>query len=345
MAASARARCESRKRCRWPAGDRFTGEYVHKRTKVLIVSFEDDAKELRRRVLAARLYYNVSAADVAGWLYLAAPGRSVGKLMMLSSKGGIVQGSLGQFIEDAITRRGVGLIILDPFVKTHGIPENLNNEMDSVAQLLTDIAAKHNVAIDFPHHISKGAADPGNANRGRGATATVNAGRLVYTLATMSPDEANLFDIPEDQRREFVRLDRAKLNIARASGPATWFRLIGVRLDNATTDYPNGDAVQTVAPWSPPETWAGLDSETINRILTDIDKGMDDGNFYTVTNSKTDRAAWQVVQRFAPNKSAGQAREIIASWVKSELLTQFDYVNPKTRQSVKGLKVDSTKRP
>jgi hypothetical protein len=51
--------------------------------------------------------------------------------------------------EDAIVRREIGLIILDPFVKTHSVPENLNNEMDSVAQLLSD-SGKHNVAVIFP---------------------------------------------------------------------------------------------------------------------------------------------------------------------------------------------------
>ena len=249
-------------------GRALTGEFVHKRTKVLIVSLEDDAEELRRRVLAARIHHVVSAAELKDWLFLAAPNRGVGKLMMLNPKGRVVEGALGKTLEDVIVRREIGLIILDPFVKTHSVPENLNNEMDSVAQLLSDLAAKHNVAVDFPHHVSKGTADPGNANRGRGATATVNAGRLVYTLGTMTPDEAKLLGVQEDQRRQHVRLDRAKLNIARASGLATWFRLVGVRLGNTTADYPAGDEVQTVEPWKPPETWADLPCDLLNRSST-----------------------------------------------------------------------------
>ena len=326
-------------------GRPLTGEFVHKRTKVLIVSLEDDAEELRRRVLAARIHHVVSAAELKDWLFLAAPNRGVGKLMMLNPKGRVVEGALGKTLEDVIVRREIGLIILDPFVKTHSVPENLNNEMDSVAQLLSDLAAKHNVAVDFPHHVSKGTADPGNANRGRGATATVNAGRLVYTLGTMTPDEAKLLGVQEDQRRQHVRLDRAKLNIARASGLATWFRLVGVRLGNTTADYPAGDEVQTVEPWKPPETWADLPCDLLNRILNVIDAGMPDGNFYTEGNRTTERSVWQVVQKFVPTKTEGQCREIIRTWVKDAVLVPFDYDSPTMRKSVRGLKVDKAKRP
>ena len=89
---------------------------------------------------------------------------------------------------------------------------------------------------------------------------------------------------------------------------------------------------------------AGLDSGLLNRILTTISDGLGDGNYYTATNSSTDRAAWEVV-RFAPEKSEAQAREIIAAWLKSGLLSKFDYASPTTRKTVKGLKVDDTKRP
>jgi hypothetical protein len=118
-----------------------------------------------------------------------------------------------------------------------------------------------------------------------------------------------------------------------------------VPIGNGTSDYPSGDTIPVIEPWKPPDTWAGLDSVLLNRILTAIDNGLSDGNYYTVTNSATDRAAWRVVQRFAPEKTEGQARQIIAAWLKSGLLEKFDYENPVTRKPVKGLRVNSTKRP
>jgi hypothetical protein len=327
-------------------GRNLTGEHVFQRTCVLLVSFEDDANELRRRVRAARLYHDIPISELDGWLWLAAPGAAVGKLMTLNAKtGALMYDNLPAHIEAAVLKHNIGLVMLDPFVKTHGIPENANTEMDMVAQLLTDMAAKYDIAVDVPHHISKGTAEPGNPNRGRGASATNNAARLVYTLSPMSPEEAQRFNVPEDDRRNYVRLDRAKLNIARTSGPATWFKLVGVQLGNATSLYPNGDEVQTVETWNPPDTWAGLDNELLNRILTAIDAGLSDGNHYTAAPNATDRAAWRVVRSHAPMKTESQAREIIRTWTKNGLLVEFSYENPATRKSVTGLKVDGLKRP
>ena len=62
-------------------GRNLTGEYVFQRARVLIVSLEDDADELRRRILAARLHFNIKASDIDGWLFLSSPGAAAGKLM------------------------------------------------------------------------------------------------------------------------------------------------------------------------------------------------------------------------------------------------------------------------
>jgi hypothetical protein len=80
-------------------------------------------------------------------------------------------------------------------VKTHSVEENNNSAIDDVVQSLTDLAVKFNVAVDVPHHTSKGPPDPGNAHRGRGASSLIDAARLTYTLARMSEQEAQNFNI------------------------------------------------------------------------------------------------------------------------------------------------------
>jgi hypothetical protein len=210
--------------------------------------------------------------------------------------------------------------------------------------VLTELATKYNIAVDTPHHISKGTAEPGNANRGRGASAMVDAGRLVYTLTTMSGDEAETFGISETERKQYVRVDSGKVNITKGGGAARWFRLVGVRLNNATELYPNGDEVQTVEPWQPPETWGNLSYDLLNRVLTEIDAGLPDGNRYSDA-PRTDRPAWVVVTRHCPTKTERQAREIIKTWIRNGVLVTRGYENPATRKSVSGLYVDDTKRP
>jgi hypothetical protein len=126
---------------------------------------------------------------------------------------------------------------------------------------------------------------------------------------------------------------------------AKWFRLVGVRLNNATAAYPHGDEVQAIEPWEPPDTWAGLSSHLLNQVLTAIDAGLPDGSRYTDAPNAGTRAAWRVVVEHAGDKTEAQAREIIRTWVKNGVLVSRDYDNPVTRKPAKGLHLDTTKRP
>lgn len=322
----------------------LTGDHVFQRCRVLIVSLEDDADELRRRILALRLHYQIPCSELKGWLFLCSPGAAGGKLMTTLDKR-VVRGQLAAKLEAVIIARKIDLVSIDPFVKSHSVEENSNSAIDDVVQVLTDLAAKHNIAIDAPHHTSKGTADPGNADRGRGASSMKDGARLVYTLAPMSTEEATAFGVKEEDRRLLIRMDSGKVNIAPPMRQAKWFRLIGVLIGNATALYPNGDEVQAVEPWTPPDTWGGLSHHLLNQILTAIDGGLPDGNRYSDASSVKDRAAWKVVLEHAPDKTEGQAREIIKTWVKNGVLVSYEYDNPVTRKPVKGLKLDTTKRP
>jgi AAA domain len=105
-------------------GRNLTGEHVFRRTRVLIISLEDDADELRRRVLAARLHHGVAAEELDGWLFLAAPGGNAGKLMTQDARTGrLTTGELAAHIEAVVAQHDIGLVILDPYVKAHSIPE------------------------------------------------------------------------------------------------------------------------------------------------------------------------------------------------------------------------------
>jgi hypothetical protein len=86
--------------------------------------------------------------------------------MTTDQKGRAVLGQLAIHLETGNVANKIDLVLLDPFVKSHSVDENLNSLIDDVAQVLSDLAAKYDIAIDLPHHISKGVADPGNANRG-----------------------------------------------------------------------------------------------------------------------------------------------------------------------------------
>jgi AAA domain len=328
-------------------GRSLTGEHVFQRGRVLVISLEDGIKELKRRMLAAMIHHNVKREDVAGWLFYASPGAAAGKLMTMDRAGrGAVIGDLVKNIEATIIRRKIDLVAIDPFVKSHSVPENENSLIDEVAQVLTDLAIKHGISIDSPHHVSKGGPDPGNADRGRGASARNDAFRLVFTLTTMSVEEAKIFGINETERKQYIREDSGKVNIIKGGGNPKWFRLVSVPIGNGTELYPHGDEVQTTEVWKPPELWADISADLLNQALDEIDAGLSDGNKYSENHRAGEkRAAWKVVAKVAPHKTEEQAKKIIKEWIRTGVLMRCDYENPETRKEVSGLEVDQTKRP
>src|SRR5262249_19141970 len=160
------------------------------------------------------------------WLYYQALGRDAGKIKTLDEKGRVVDGELPAKIERIVAELKIDVVGIDPFVKTHDVGENNNDAIDSVAQVLTDMSHKYDIAVDSPHHMGKGQPDPGNPHRGRGASSLVDAARLVYTLTPMSSDEAKGFSIKDEDRRSYIRLDKGKVNTVRPARVTKWFELV-----------------------------------------------------------------------------------------------------------------------
>jgi hypothetical protein len=323
-------------------GQPLTGQHVFRRSRVLMLGLEDDKDEMRRRIKAALIHHQIEQEEIKGWLFCAAP---KGVKLAEIRNGTRRIGHLEKLLRDAIDRRKPDLVAFDPFIRLHALEENDNGAMDFVCDLLIKLSIEYDIAIDAPHHTKKGQLTAGDADNGRGGSGMRDAARLVSTLTTMTEDEAKMFAISEIDRHDYVRLDPAKVNIARKSQKATWFQLIGVNLGNGTAEYPNGDDVQTVVPWMPPDTWANLSTAALNAALTEIEAGLGNGQRYSDASAATDRAAWTVVQRHCADKTDQQCREIVRTWVKNGVLYKEAYDDPIDRKSRTGLRVNSAKRP
>jgi hypothetical protein len=321
-------------------GQPLTGERVFQRSRVMMIGLEDGIDELRRRVRAAMRHYGVKHEDIKGWFYIVKLPASGSKLILDTGE----TTPLSAWIREQIVDKQLDIVCFDPLIKLHNLPENDNDAMEQVIETLVDISVTHKIAVDAPHHMRKGAAEPGDADAGRGASAFKDGGRLVYTLTPMSDKEAKQFGIAEDQRRRYVRLDHGKVNLVRPT-KARWFELIGVKLDNGTDLYPNGDEIQVAIIWTPPETWEDVTDAITNAILNDIEKGLPDGRLYSRAGNAKETGAWRVVQEHLPDKSQAQCREMINTWFKNETLYDEEYTNPKTRENAKGLRVNAENWP
>lgn len=318
-------------------------QFVYRRSRVLLISLEDNTKELNRRIKALLLHYKIDRSELDGWLYCAAPKQL--KLAAMQNRVR-VHGMLEASLREAIQRIKPDLVSLDPFVKTHALEENSSGDMDYVCDMLAQMGTEFNIAIDAPHHVHKGTIEPGNADAGRGSSGIRDAARLVSTLCAMTEQEADQFNVKKEERRFYVRLDPAKTNIAAPPQRATWFHLIGVPINNKTQEYPNGDTVQVAVPWEPETPFGNTKGSVLNEILDAIAAGIDDGKRrYSNAPRASDRAVWPVVKEFCPEKSEGQCRAIIGAWLNSKLLYPKEYYNDERREKEKGLYVDNGKRP
>lgn len=323
------------------SGRPLLGVHPHGRLRVWLWNGEDPADELDRRLAAVALHHRVNCAEIDGWLWRDS-GRDTPIKINVDGTTAIAHPVISGLIA-AIRERRIDVLIVDPFVSVHSLPENGNNEMDAAVKAFAFVADKSNCAIELVHHVRKlNGADAG-IDDARGAGAIAAAVRAAQVLNVMSSDIARTFDIADSDRRQFVRIDDAKANLAPPAA-ARWLRLISQPLGNATDGRPE-DFVAVPVEWRPPDTWADATVPALNAALDDIDAGLPDGRRYSHAPNATDRAAWAVVQRHCQGKPEAQCRNIVNTWVRTGLLVVQDYDDPVARKPLKGLLVDHAKRP
>jgi hypothetical protein len=321
------------------SGVELTGERIWQQCRVLMLSFEDDLPELKRRLEAIMLHFKdqIDRSAVAERLVFASVGPRQGRLMVPGKRSGkIEEGPLLARVKAAIDAARPDVSILDPLAKTHAVPENDNIAMDIVATYITDLTADGEMAVDAPHHDRKGGGDPGDQERGRGASSWLDAIRLGYTLTRMSKeDETKLLadGAAIDDRRRFIRYDSAGINLCPPQ-EALWFRLESVALGNGDEIYPNGDSMQVAVRWYPPEIAVGSAGmpEELTLIAAAIDAGLPDGRLYSDSNRSTNRSAWEVVKRYYPSKNQKECRTIVNELVTKGVLVHVWYRSPGRRR-------------
>jgi hypothetical protein len=227
-------------------GRDITGEPVHEQVKAWVYNTEDDSDELKRRLGAVIQHHAIPFAEIRNRIALNS-GADRPLLLARADKSGMVirLPDVDACIEK-IRESEIGVFIVDPFVETHEVNENSNEQIKVVAAMYREIARATHCAVLLVHHTAKppqGASDgyAGNMNAARGASALVGVARVVQTLFGMSDKDAEFYGIAEGERHLFLRLDDAKANLGLVSPEALWFKKIGV-------DLPNGDQVGVLQP-------------------------------------------------------------------------------------------------
>jgi len=145
-----------------------------------------------------------------------------------------------------IRERDIGVFVVDPFIETHEVNENSNEQIKAVAAMFRGIARKGDCAVLLVHHtvkppLASSDGHAGDMNTAGGASALTGVARIVQTLFSMSAKDAERYGIADEDRHLYVRLDDAKANVGLITNRAAWFRRVGVTIAN-------GDKVGVLVP-------------------------------------------------------------------------------------------------
>lgn len=310
-------------------------DQTRKPLKVWIYNLEDDMVELRRRFAAAMLHYDLPPEVLDNIRINSGRDRRF-KIVSTNKDGGFVVHPDFRAIIDEMKAEEIDLLIVDPYLRSHGVSENENEAQDEVMRLYAQIAEETNAGIILVHHTKKGAI-AGDMDSLRGGSTQGGGARAAFTLSPMAPEEAGRLGIPEEQRRLYVRIDDAKNNMA-PTGVAEWMQLVGVSLNNRSDDYPQGDNVQVATPWAPPEAFEGFEDPTVVEALRALDAGLPDGERYSLRAQDKGRWAGDVLMAdFGRTRS--QALSMLAEWMKAGVIAQEAYKSPSQRKNRNGVVV------
>lgn len=245
------------------SGRALAGVKPTSRLKVWLFNAEDPRDEMERRIMAACLHYKLSPADIEGHLFLDSGREQELVVMKEDKKAGVtVNVPIVQAVVANIERHGIDVMVVDPFVSTHGVNENDNGAIDKVAKLWAQIADHTNCAVDVVHHLRKVSDREATVEDARGAVALIGAARSVRVLNRMSEDQAATVGIDSADRFGYFSINYGKSNLTPLSHRLDWRRLESVPLGNGRGLSKPQDHAPVVTEWRWPDSAESVEDVT-----------------------------------------------------------------------------------
>jgi hypothetical protein len=219
--------------------------------RVWVWNQEDDLDELSRSLQAAAKLHGLEPLEIAGNLFVDSAMDGAPLCTATEDRNGVqLLEPVYQAIKEELLRRGIKVLIIDPFVSSHAVDENSNTKVDKIAKAWARVAKAADCVIVLVHHTSKAGSAEVNTNSARGASALSSAARSLLTLNRMTAEDAKKFGVDEEKRRSFIVVSDDKHNRA-PSEDGNWFELVSVELGNGSLEH-RGDSVAALRLWSPP---------------------------------------------------------------------------------------------
>jgi AAA domain len=203
---------------------------------------------MNKRICAAMIKHKLPKEHIEDRLFIIAKGEikikmaSYGKFKIVE-----INDDLKRRLIEFVRANRIDVVSIDPFVKSHGVTENDNMDIENVVEAFDEVALEGNVALHLWHHTAKMRGESATVESARGAKALTDLVRSVRILQTMTAVEAAELKIAEPGF--YFCAFSGKRNFAPPSESRDWFRLENVDIDNSPLF---GDQVGVVTRWIHP---------------------------------------------------------------------------------------------
>jgi hypothetical protein len=324
-------------------GRDLLGVAVRTPLRVWYFNGEDPNKELDLRLSVICKHFQVTKKHIAGRLFVNS-GRDK-KLVIAQTRESrvtILEPVVRAVIAE-IRAKGIDVLIIDPFISCHEVPENDNNAIDIVVKQWAHIADICNISIELVHHTRKNnGASELTSDDARGGSSFVGAVRSCRVLNVMSSQEATNFGISQTQRRRFFRVDTSGNMLAPANN-AVWRQIASVDAENGRDDRPS-DNVGVVEAWTPPEAFEGMTTADLVAVQKAVSVGR--WRHSVQANDWVGKVVAQTLGLILEDKHekekpvTGRIKEMIRIWIKNGALKVVSATDTKSRKLVEYVEVD-----
>jgi AAA domain len=254
------------------SGKNLIGISPKGKLRVWLWNLEDPQEETERKIQAAALHYRLSPDDIGDRLFVDS-GRDQPLVIATTTRTGtmIVAPVVDALVAEIIARK-IDVLVIDPFVSCHEVPENDNTSMDMIVKEWGKVADRGNCAVHLVDHTRKmGSSETEvTVESSRGGKAKTDACRGVRVVNRMTKDEGGKVGI--ENYRLYFRTYDDKPNLAPPADKSDWFKLVSVDLGNGTPSYP-GDSVGVVTQWEWPDPLAGMTVADFDKVAATIKRG------------------------------------------------------------------------
>ena len=314
--------------------------------RVWYINAEDPLDEIDRRFHAAAKHFNITAEQIADRLFTDS-GRDQEFVVMKQDGRGfqVCQPVLDEMVAE-ILRRRIDVVIVDPLVSTHEVPENDNSAMQRVAKAWTEVADRANCCVEVIHHIVKGQGET-TADSARGGGALKDKTRGMRVLNAMTQAEAEKVGLEKPDG--YFRIDHGKVNMV-ATGRSGWRHIASVPLGNGKGLVKAGDEIGVVEHWRWPsgadlaeqraEARLAVVADVPDELLAGLKVRLANGGYKSDIKGKPWAGHVLIDTGIAADRD--EARAMLAAWVEMGELEITDEIDPVTRHSRKFMRPAAT---